>query len=157
MRMEDAALPIFISFTVLFVAGAVSTVQFDFTSDPVVAIDVDEHAKFHCSVNDTRVVISWFFNGSSNIPSNIIQNGTGTSSNLAIPGLSQYNNTLVRCVAFGYLDNNVRYDNFSEFTLKIQGIIIIIMYYKMIGILCLRCSSCCQKSVIQARLSLCRM
>lgn len=150
MRIEDAALPIFISFTVLFaVAGAVSTVRFDFTSDPVVAIDIGKPANYHCSVDDTRVVITWFINGNSSIPSNFTVTGLATqSSTLTIPGLPEYNNTIVRCVAFGYLDNNVPYNNFSETTLKIQGIIIIIMYYKMISILCLRSSCCCQKSVI---------
>ena len=86
------------------------------------AIEVGQSAGYHCSVNDTRVGISWFINGSSNIPSYVTVNGVGTlSSNLTIPGLTQLNNTIVRCAAFGYLDNIVPYSNFSESTLKLQG------------------------------------
>ena len=48
--------------------------------------------------------------------------GIGTSSsNLTIPGLLQFNNTVVRCLASGLLDNNVPYNNFIESTLRIQG------------------------------------
>ena len=93
---------------------------FNFSPDPI--IEVGQSAGYHCSVNDTRVDINWFINGSSIIPSGIIVTGIGTStSNLTIPGLPQYNNTAVRCIASGYLDNNVPYTNFSESTLRLQG------------------------------------
>ena len=86
------------------------------------AIEVGESAGYHCSVNDTRVGINWFINGSNTIPSDIIVTGTATpSSNLTIPGLTQYNNTIVRCAALGLLDNNVPYTNFSNSTLRLQG------------------------------------
>ena len=66
--------------------------------------------------------LNWFINGSNAIPSDIIVTGIGTSSsNLTIPGLPQYNNTIVRIVASGYLDNNVLYTNFSESILRLQG------------------------------------
>ena len=86
------------------------------------AIEVGQSAGYHCSVNDTRVSINWFINGSTTIPSNVTVTGVATqSSSLTIPGLPQYNNTEVRCAAFGYLDNNVPYTNISESTLKLQG------------------------------------
>ena len=44
-----------------------------------------------------------------------------SSSNLTIPGIVQYNNTIVRCAALGLLDDDVPYTNFSDSTLKIQG------------------------------------
>ena len=44
------------------------------------------------------------------------------SSSLTIPGLPQYNNTEVRCLASGILGNNVPYTNFSDSTLRLQGI-----------------------------------
>ena len=103
----------------LLIILAHADVLFNFSSD--LAIEVGQSAGYHCSVNDTRVSISWFINGSSNIPSDIIVTGTATSSNLTIPGLTQYNNTEVRCATFGYLDNNVPYNNFSESILRLQG------------------------------------
>ena len=104
----------------LLIILAHAGVLFNISSNP--AIEVGQLAIYHCSVNDTRVGISWFINGSTTIPSNVTVTGLGTpSSNLTILGLPQYNNTIVRCAAFGYLDNNVPYNNFSEFTLRIQG------------------------------------
>ena len=104
----------------LLIILAHAGVFFNFISDP--AIEVGQSAGYHCLVNDTRVVINWFINGSTTIPSNITVTGLATpSSNLTILGLPQYNNTIVRCAAFGYLDNNVPYNNFSESTLRIQG------------------------------------
>ena len=85
-------------------------------------IEVGQSAGYHCSVSDTRVGINWFINGSNTIPSNVNVTGAATpSSNLTIPGLPQYNNTIVRCAAFGYLDNIVPYTNFSESILRLQG------------------------------------
>ena len=104
----------------LLIILAHAGVLFNFSSDPV--IEVGQSARYHCSVNDTRVGINWFINGSTKIPSDVTVNGVGTpSSNLTILGLPQYNNTIVRCIAVGYLDNNVPYNNFSESTLRIQG------------------------------------
>ena len=86
------------------------------------AIEVGQSAGYHCSVNDTRVAINWFINGSNTVPSDINVNGAATSSsNLTIPGLTQYNNTEVRCLASGILGNNVPYANFSESILRLQG------------------------------------
>ena len=103
----------------LLIILAHAGVLFNFSSDP--AIEVGQSAGYHCSVNDTRVSISWFINGSSNIPSDIIVTGTATSSNLTIPGLTQYNNTEVRCAALGFLDNYLLYTNFGDSTLRLQG------------------------------------
>ena len=96
-----------------------------FTSNHNAAVEIGQSARYHCSVNDTRVGITWFVNRSSIIPSDIIVTGLATpSSNLTIPGLPEYNNTKVRCAAFGYLDNNVPYSNFSERNFTMQGIYI---------------------------------
>ena len=104
----------------LLIILAHAGVLFNFSSDPV--IEVGQSAGYHCSVNDTRVGISWFINASSTIPSDVTVNGLATSSsNLTIPGLPQYNNTVVRCLASGLLNNNVPYTNFSDSTLRLQG------------------------------------
>ena len=73
------------------------------------------------------MTISWLVNrtGSANndiIQLGIVTNGTGSSnSSLTIPGYPQYNNTVVRCVASGFVDGHC-YFNFSESTLRIEGI-----------------------------------
>ena len=107
------------------VVTASAGVDFNFISSPGInkGIGVNDFAVYHCSVNDTRVGLNWFINGSTTIPSNVTVTGLATpsSQNLTILGLPQYNNTIVRCTAFGYLDNNVPYNNFSESTLRIQG------------------------------------
>ena len=101
---------------------ASTAAEVNFTSDHSAAIEVDQSASYHCSVNDTRLGINWFINGSNTIPSNINVTGAATSSsNLTIPGIVQYNNTIVRCAALGLLDDDVPYTNFSDSTLKIQG------------------------------------
>ena len=105
-------------------AGSGAGVDFNFISSPGIgkSISVNEIAVYHCSVNDTRVGLNWFINGTTTIPSNVTVTGLATpSSNLTILGLPQYNNTIVRCVASGYLDNNVPYNNFNESILRIQG------------------------------------
>ena len=104
----------------LLIILAHAGVLFNFSPGPV--IEVGQSAGYHCSVNDTRVGINWFINGSSIIPSDITVTGAATSSsNLTIPGLPQYNNTEVRCAASGFLDNIVPYTNFSDSTLRLQG------------------------------------
>ena len=70
--------------------------------------------------------INWKVNGTGSANNDIIQlgivtNGDGSQqSNLTIPGYPQYNNTVVRCNAFGFV-NGSGYVNFSESTLRIQG------------------------------------
>ena len=72
------------------------------------------------------MTVTWLVNetGSANndiIQLGIVTNGDGSQkSNLTIPGYSQYNNTVVRCNAFGFVNGN-GYFNFSESTLRIQG------------------------------------
>ena len=105
----------------VYTAGGNSVIKFIFLS--MNYIEISQLAWYHCSVDDTRVGISWFINGSTTIPSNVTVTGLATpSSNLTILGLPQYNNTILRCAAFGYIDNNVPYNNFSESVLRIQGI-----------------------------------
>ena len=70
--------------------------------------------------------ITWLVNGTGSgqndiVELGIITNGAGSSnSSLIIPGYPRYNNTVVRCIASGFVDGN-RYNNFSESTLRIQG------------------------------------
>ena len=70
--------------------------------------------------------ITWNINGTSYghndniIQLGIVTNGTPKHSNLTIHGYPQYNNTVVRCIASGFVDGN-SYFNFSQSTLRIQG------------------------------------
>ena len=70
--------------------------------------------------------IVWFVNGTGSANNDIIQlgivtNGAGSpNSSLTIPGYPQYNNTVVRCNAFGTVDGN-NYVIFNQSTLSIQG------------------------------------
>ena len=71
--------------------------------------------------------IIWFVNGTASNDESIIQlgivtNGAGSlQSNLTIPGYPQYNNTVVKCNAFGVV-NGTKYINTSKTILRIQGI-----------------------------------
>ena len=75
----------------------------------------------HPSVN-----IGWNVNGTAYGHNEIIQLGIFTTggpqqSNLTILGYPQYNNTVVTCIAVGFVNGN-GYFNFNESTLRIQGI-----------------------------------
>ena len=92
-------------------------VQFTFTPSP--NIGVYQLAHYQCSVDHTGVTVTWSVNGSKSIDGSIITNGVGSNnSSLTIPGYPQYNNTEVRCDAFG---SAIGYFNFSESILRIQG------------------------------------
>ena len=71
--------------------------------------------------------IAWLVNGKSSnhddiIKLGIITIGAGSSySSLTIPGYPQYNNTVVRCIASGFVDGNFYSNNSGLATLKIQG------------------------------------
>ena len=99
-------------------------VQFTFTPSP--NVEVYQLAHYQCSVNHTAVDITWNVNGTSSGHNDIIQlgivtNGAGSpNSSLTIPGYPQYNNTIVRCNAFGFVNGN-NYFKFDETTLRIQG------------------------------------
>ena len=101
-----------------------TAVHFIFTPSP--NIEVFQPAHYQCSVDDTGVTVIWFVNGTGSTNNEIIQlgivtNGAGSpNSSLIIPGYPQYNNTVVKCNAFGSVDGN-NYFNFSESTLRIQG------------------------------------
>ena len=77
-------------------------------------------------MNHTGLSITWYVNGTGSANNDIIQlgivtNGEGSQqSNLTIPGYPQYNNTVVRCNAFGSVNGN-SYFNFNESTLRIQS------------------------------------
>ena len=69
--------------------------------------------------------ITWYVNGTASDHIKIIKLGVVTSegsqeSNLTKPGYPQYNNTVVKCLAAGFVDGYL-YNNFSESTLRIQG------------------------------------
>ena len=70
--------------------------------------------------------IIWHVNGTASSHNDIIQlgivtNGAGSpNSSLTMPGYPQYNNTVLRCIASGFVDGSL-YNNFSESTLRIQG------------------------------------
>ena len=99
-------------------------VQFIYTPSP--NIEVYQLAHYQCSVDHTGVTVTWNVNGTGSTNSDIIQlgivtNGAGSpNSSLIIPGYPQYNNTIVRCNAFGSVNGN-NYVNFSQSTLRIQG------------------------------------
>ena len=70
-------------------------------------------------------IITWYVNGTASDHNEIIKLGIGTSgelqeSFLMIPGYPQYNNTVVRCFAAGFVDGSL-YNNFDNSTLRIQG------------------------------------
>ena len=95
-----------------------------FTPSP--NIGVYQLAHYQCSVDHPDVGIIWFVNGTGSTNIDIIQlgivtNGAGSSSSsLIIPGHPQYNNTVVRCNAAGFVDGSP-YNNFEIATLRIQG------------------------------------
>ena len=99
-----------------------TAVHFIFTPSP--NIEVYQLAHYQCSVDDTGVTVNWFVNGTTSKDDSIIQlgiitNGEGSNnSSLTIPGYPQYNNTIVRCDAFGSL---ISYVNTKESILRIQG------------------------------------
>ena len=72
------------------------------------------------------MTITWLVNETTSNDNNITQLGIVTigagspNSSLTIPGYPQYNNTVVTCNAFGFV-NGSGYVNFSQSTLKIQG------------------------------------
>ena len=101
-----------------------TAVELIFTPSP--NIGVYQLAHYQCSVDNTDVIVTWFVNGTGSGNEDIIQLGIVTngarpsSSNLTIPGYPQYNNTVVRCNAFGNVSGS-SYFNFNESTLRIQG------------------------------------
>ena len=101
-----------------------NSVQFIFTPSP--NIEVYQLAHYQCSVDHTGVGITWQVNGTGSTNNDTIQLGIVTigagspKSILTIPGYPQYNNTVVRCLASGFVDGNC-YTNFDNATLRIQG------------------------------------
>ena len=95
-----------------------------FTPSPNIGVYQLTH--YQCSVDHTGVGIAWNVNGTASTNNDItklgiVTNGVGSSnSSLIIPGYPQYNNTVVRCIASGYINKNIYY-NYSESTLRLQG------------------------------------
>ena len=77
-------------------------------------------------MNNINIGISWLVNGTvsgnnDTLRLGIVTIGAGSSnSSLTIPGYPQYNNTVVRCFASGFV-NGSRYTNYKNATLRIQG------------------------------------
>ena len=77
-------------------------------------------------MDHTGVSITWLVNETISNSNNIIQldivtNGAGSpNSSLTIPGYPHYNNTVVTCNAFGFVNDSL-YNNFDNATLRIQG------------------------------------
>ena len=73
-------------------------------------------------MNHPNSVIVWEVNGTVSTNNeikklDIITNGAGLpNSNLTIPGYPQYNNTIVRCIAYGPVEGT------NNATLRIQGL-----------------------------------
>ena len=74
------------------------------------------------------MTIAWHVNETTSNDGNITQLGIVTigagspNSSLTIPGYPQYNNTIVRCNAFGFgIINGSNYINTNTATLRIQG------------------------------------
>ena len=80
------------------------------------------------------MTVTWLVNETISNNDNIIQlgivtNGAGSpNSSLTIPGYPQYNNTVVRCNAFGFVNGSL-YNNFDNATLRIQGNIFFNIYH----------------------------
>ena len=107
---------------------SVLAVWFILTPSPEAKIGVNQQAHYQCSVDHPDVNIVWFVNGTGSGDNSIIQLGIVTigagssNSSLTIPGSPQYNNTVVRCNAFGSgIINGSNYINTTESTLRIQG------------------------------------
>ena len=96
-----------------------SSILFNYLPSP--NIEIGQSALYQCSVNDTSISIIWNINGNANIPENITVTGSGSSSSsLIVPGLLQYNNSVVKCVAAGLVGGST-YNRFNQSTLRIQG------------------------------------
>ena len=89
-------------------------------------VGVYQLAHYRCVVNDTGLSIIWLVNGTASNNSDIIQLGIVTigagssDSSLTIPGYPQYNNTVVRCVAFEFVNGSKDFAAI-ETTLRLQG------------------------------------
>ena len=72
------------------------------------------------------MTVTWVVNETISNNDNITQLGIVTigagspNSSLTIPGYPQYNNTVVTCNAFGFVNDSL-YNNFDSATLRIQG------------------------------------
>ena len=83
---------------------------------------------YKCSVDNNDVAIQWKINGtvytctnSSDTHLGITISGTAHNSCLTIPGNPKLNNTVVRCVASGYINNVGNFIHTTNATLFIQG------------------------------------
>ena len=84
-------------------------------------IGVYQLAYYQCSVDHHNSIVALLVNGTVSTNINITQLGINTSgagtptSSLIIPGYPQYNNTVVRCIAYGSAEGS------NSATLRIQG------------------------------------
>ena len=89
---------------------------------PSVNIGWNVNGTASSSIDHPNSIIVWDVNGTLSTSINITQldiitSGAGSpNSSLTIPGYPQYNNTVVRCIAFGSVEGT------NNATLRIQGI-----------------------------------
>ena len=82
--------------------------QFSFI--PSQTITTQQTAVYKCSVDNNGVSIQWNVNGTTSTDSSITDLGIITygaatqNSSLTIPGNPELNNTIVTCIASGYVD-----------------------------------------------------
>ena len=81
---------------------------------------------YYCSVNHTGVSVQWIVNNTASTDSSITEKGIVThgaaemDSNLSIPGVPEFNNTIIFCIASGTVDDESFFDTRNA-TLLIQG------------------------------------
>ena len=117
-----------ISLSLDFILYCIYTgVQFSFI--PSQAITTQQTAVYKCSVDNNGIAIQWNVNGTllTNSFNNDlgIVSGTTHDSSLTIPGNPELNNTIVRCIASGYISNVGNYINSSSAKLFIQGMVLV--------------------------------
>ena len=106
-----------------------TTIGVQFTFIPSQAITIQQTAVYKCSVDNNGVSIQWNVNGATSTDSSITNLGIITygaatqNSSLILPGNPELNNTIVRCIASGYVSNVGDYINSSSATLFIQGMV----------------------------------
>ena len=81
---------------------------------------------YYCSVNHTGVSVQWVVNNTASTDFSITEKGIVThgaaemDSNISIPGVPEFNNTIIFCIASGTVNEGSFFDTRNG-TLLIQG------------------------------------
>ena len=81
---------------------------------------------YYCSVNHTGVSVQWIVNNTASTDSSITEKGIIThgaaemDSSISIPGVPEFNNTIIFCIASGTVNEESFFDTRNA-TLLIQG------------------------------------